>query len=443
MSVDTFESYETPNAVEDTVTVVDNPSFDDMEMLERQEEAANAKENEQKNDDGDTKKDQDTDKNAEKSKKEDGSDKYDSERDSSSKDEQEDGDKDREKESDKKSEDGDKEDDSKVKEEQGKPGRPKKIKGKVGDEEVELDPKTEIPIKVGGKTVMKTLQEIRNGESSRIHINEELEKIKSERTEIHDLKEQYENEKNVVVGHMQKVIDMINQVENSKDDDSVDPLGPMKYLLELSGKNSYDYIYEHAFKSMLDEFEEISEMTEVERRAHFAEKKADHLENFHKSKEQRLNMDRQNDQYFKEVENLRVANGLSEDDFCNAYDDLVQLGVNEDEIKPEHVINQHQKMSSIDRAESLISKVNEKLKEDDDVVIEISELIYNNKKLTDDKIIKFIEANWGKSETVDDELQQLNDKIEDDTPPEQPRKTKEDHIETFDDFNVYQNTYGN
>ena len=221
---------------------------------------------------------------------------------------------------------------------------------------------------------------------------------------------------------------LINDVEAGKE--NTNPLAPLEYLLELAGKNPYNYIYERGFKAMYDEFDNFSNMDEAEQRAYFAERKNAYLEKILESGKRTRDTEMVKHESIQKREKTRVAHGISEEQYAESAKSLVEFGG--DANNPEEVVKHYKNSSAVDFAIKNLESFNVELAKDEGLIQQIATEKLMNPELTDDDINEVLSEILGTKDS-DDDIEELNEKI-DEVPSKTYKRPSPGKIESFDDF---------
>lgn len=403
MTLDTFDSPEEESGELDTF---DNPA--PMEDENETEE-----ENEESEESGE---------------KEDGSDKHDIERDSKEYAGEKKADKDDEEEKDA---DKDKTDEPKDEEEKPVERKVKGIKGVLGEDKINIPKEVEVPVKVNGKTEMFSIQDLINNQSSASATAQGFEELKQEKVKVEEEKASYMSEAKELSTHMNAIVRLIDEVESGAEGSN--PMAPLEYLLELTGRNPYTYIYEKGFNTMFDEFESYGDMTEAEQRSFMAEKKSDYLEKMLESGKSRKEQELVKQRSFQQRDEIRVAHNLSEEQYEDASQSLASLG--EEGATPDQIASHAHSLKAVDFAADALNGIDEELANDEELVADIAAEKLKNPELTVDEITEVIKSIIGSDED-EVELSDLNEKLLDRSPKNHLQNKSKDpgHVESFDDF---------
>lgn len=264
-------------------------------------------------------------------------------------------------------------------------------------------------VKVDGEEVEVSLQELKNSFSGHKAVEKRFnefnrEKRRAER-EITKSREELDSVKNDLSKHL-------NTITSIMDDPRVNPLEALYYLVDLKGGNTVEY-EKKMMNSLQDIFNSFGEMDEVEQELYWTKKEKDFLtrrreSNFSKSENEQANRNSQ-----AQLEKTWEANEISEDDYYDARDELVELGYKADEMKPEQIVNFIKLKPIYDQANQITSPFADDLGDSyDDFVDGMAKAIQSFPQAGEEDLIRLVAKNMGiEVESDDEELEELQHKL--------------------------------
>lgn len=364
----------------------------------------------------------------EKDKKSDVEDKNDGKKEEGEEKKSTDGEKDKSSEEEKKSEDG-KSSETKT---SGKP-----LKVRDGDKLIDISLDATIKTKVKGKNEFVTLQELRDNYSGKKAWTEEIETAKEKTQLAEDKSLKLQDEKNVLIGHLTKIAGMLDKEDG-------DPLDALYYLLDMTGRDVNTYS-KRIFDYMEGQISEMSDMDQTEKDLYWTKKKLDAINNNQAAKAESAKQEQAQRELVVRIDKLRESQGVSEEQYVQAHDELIKLGYKEEDIKPEQVINYGAMLPFFKRAEDfVIPNFEDDLSDDemDSLITETANVMRKRPQISDEDAFSIAAKMLGfEVETIDDDIDKLNEKVGNDyQQPGKGMKYKEnktpDHIESFDDFDI-------
>jgi len=323
-----------------------------------------------------------------------------------------------------------KEDVPKETQENKTPVIPKKtIKAVDGEDAYELSTDMQLRLKNGDKYDMVSLADIKENYGTAMEVISKATEIQQKEVQFREEYNTYKQERAEITEHFSKIGKLL-------DDPDTNPLEALNYLLDLTGRNRYEF-NKKVLEKQLDELDMLQGMDEVERAKYFLEKENAYLKEKQEISRSSMKEKLETEKFVDQVTRQREASGVSEDEFVGAYNDLISLGNNESSISPEQVIAYAISLPAVLRSEELLKKVDPSLIEDDEIVLQLAEYLKENPQAANDEIIRSIEAELGMKR----EVKQLNKKVVYQDRSEygsSSNKTKDsDDFETFDDLNIY------
>jgi hypothetical protein len=333
----------------------------------------------------------------------------------------------KEKKEDKKEEKKEEEDDKEeIKEEvkEGEDKKGKKLKVKVGDELFGLEPDATIKVKVDGKNQEVTVQELINNYSGKVAYDTKFNEIGTQKKEVEQKFKQLEQTKSVIKSQIEPIIEIIK-------DGTRDPYEAVMHIVDMVGGDPYT-IFRRSLESRLGELENLLDMSEVERKNYFLEKQNEFLLKSTEKRTKSYESEQKLNQYAAQVDQIRQAYGVSEDQFVNALDELVELGFKESDIKDEFIAEWAAIKPYKSEVEELLQPYLDEI--DDAEYGNIVSTLSRNlmaKKVTKDQVAKYLQEAY----EVPSELKSLNQKIQKPGPkPASHLSESQGSIETFDDL---------
>lgn len=306
------------------------------------------------------------------------------------------------------------------------PVKGKNIKGTIGDTGLKINTGMTVNVPVDGKKQPVSLQELMNDYSGRKATSKRFEeygeKVKELKTEREEFDGKNQRLNDVLGDFTQKFTKAMEDGANTSDLSA-----PMDYLLDKMGLNVHEY-KRKLFQSQFEEFENISEMDDTERKLYFAEQENEALRQIESSRYSKSQQARETQEAQQRFNQLREASNVSEEQFNKAAHDLSSKGYNAD--NHEVVIDHANKISAVERAEDILGRIDADLVYNDEVMSEIAELCYSNPRISDDRLLKLL-----KSEYITEENEELSAPEQYDTVYKRQGASQQDSpIESFDDY---------
>ena len=299
----------------------------------------------------------------------------------------------------------------------------KKIKGKLGDSELEFDLETMVPVIIDGKEEMVPLSEIRNGYSGTKAVAKRFSEVDAQKKAFIKEKQELENKYKPIETNL-------NTLKQKLDSES--PYEAVEYLLENMGKDAYDFKYNKLLPSMMDEVTQLLQMDEVSREAYVLKKENEYIKKGLESKANQSKEEASRMELLTKVDKMREAQGLSEEDFVNAHDELANRGVKE--LSPEKVIGFASNLKLVTKAHDYVSEIDPSKAENDDVIRGVAEVLKGNPDMTKEEIQSELKKYWGLPEAMPKALAEKAKEAEQVGNNPSQKKNFVKGYESFDDY---------
>ena len=260
----------------------------------------------------------------------------------------------------------------------------KKVKGKLGESEVEFDLDTMVPVTIDGKEELVPLSELRNGFSGSKAISKRF-------TELDKEKKSFVQKEKEISGQIEKSKAFYTELEKKLD--SENPYDALEYLVEKSGKSAYDFKYNKLLPAMMDEVVAMLQLDEAGRDAYLAKKENEYLKKGRESEQQSKQREQSVTELRARVDAMREASGVSEDEYVNAHNELTEMG--HKDFKPENVIAYVENLRVIDKSVELIKSIDESKLANREIVRAVAETMKSHPEITAEEIANELKTHWG------------------------------------------------
>lgn len=320
------------------------------------------------------------------------------------------------------------------------PNLGKKIRLKDGDEATDISLDATVPVKIKGKKEFVSIKDLRDSYSGKIAYDGQFAELKKRSDEVEYTAQRAKEEKDEVMGHLTKIAGML-------DDPKGDPLAPLLYLVDISGRNVHDYT-KQVFGHLSETVRELDEMDDTERQLYWRDKELSYLKSNQATKDDLAQRDRTREERIATTNHLRQAHGVSEDQYVEAHESLERLGVSKEDITPEAVVDYSVMSPYYDKATGICGEFDADLTTDqmDKLVDTVAQTLRSYPDLDDATAIETSAKLLGWDiESDDSDLDELKDKDkmrqEADNPSHKYAKNQaEGHVESFEDYDNV--TYG-
>lgn len=206
----------------------------------------------------------------------------------------------------------------------------KKVYLKVGDETFGIDSNAVVPVIIDGQKVEVPLQELRNEYSGKKYAEKKINEVNLEKQNISREREQLKNTLSTYKGVADKITRIASDVE-------ANPKDAFKIFVDAFGFDSYD-LEERMFKQDLAEFSKLIQMSDVERKAYFLEKKASHQEALLEKRNKEYAERERVTSYTNKLNQLRKSMGVDEAQYVEAYEELISYGIEDKDLTEQEIV---------------------------------------------------------------------------------------------------------
>jgi len=330
----------------------------------------------------------------------------------------------------------DKKDDEKVPEKtdeekdekpKGKTLRVKDSEGKVH----EIDAESTVKVKVKGKNEFVSIEELKSNYSGEKAWSTEIESAKEKTKEAESKLESFQAEKAVIVSNLEKIATMLDDEESS-------PLEALNFLVDFTGRDPLAF-NKRVMDYLSGEVRTLDGMDDVERELYWKNKEVESFKNNQAAKADEIKTTKADEERRSQIDQLRESQGVSEQQFMDSHQDLVELGYKPNEITPEAMVNYAVMKPHFEEAESTCASYQEDLGDDDfdTLVGTVAKTLKNYPNISEQKALEVSldQLGWEYG-TEEEDFAELNKKAVKQVDPElQYKKVEtEGHVESFDDW---------
>lgn len=293
----------------------------------------------------------------------------------------------------------------------------------------EVPEDAEISVKIKGKSEKVPLSELRDQYSGKVAWEEKFNTLSEEKKTFESERDEYQAEIESVSKEMSTIREKIQAAQKGEGH----PLDGFNYLLDLMGVNSVQF-NKQMQESLYNEYEIYQEMSDAERDAYWLQKENSYLVNKQESERSKSQASEAQREQQAKINEFREAQGISEDDFNSAYEDLIDAG--EDNITAEQVVQAAKLSPLLDAGEEIMSKYEDQLGTDkmDEMARDIAVALYEDPDLTIEEV-KSIIAEELEVETLVSEVTKSALKEPEELPYHSRRPAQQvNEYESFDDF---------
>ena len=349
---------------------------------------------------------------------------------------------------DSKDEKDDKEKDDKEKKEEGEDEKKeegetkapvkKLLRAIVDGKETGIDPEMTFNTKVDGKNRTVTMRELLDTHSGHSSLDKRFTDYKTKERDMVKRDTVHAQEKENINNHFSKIGKIL-------DDDRVDPMDALYYLLDITGRSPVEY-HKRAISYRQEEFRALDEMSEAETELYWTKKEMAAHKRHQQSETERYQQMKTQEEHTASVTKTREAQGVNEVQFDEAESELKELGYKSDEITPERVAQYAKYMPFLSKAEELTKPYQADLedKDVDALTSAIANTLMSFPHFTEEQaLIESAKQIGLEVESDDADIEALNQKNQQGSELTDQKKKfstkieKEEDIEEFDDDDYY------
>ena len=312
------------------------------------------------------------------------------------------------------------------------------LKAKLGENEMELDPDTEIPVIVNGETEYRKLSDLRNHEAGQVawdkkfqELDSEMQEREAELTEKeYELQEHIEQRDRLYndLGKMHEMIQQGNAYE------------AIEFLVAQSGGNKYSF-KRALMESLTPDFIRMADMTPEQIQAEQASEEAQFLREQMRSMQELQQQEVSQRESQAALEQMMGSRGVSREDFVSSYNELQELG--EEGITEELVVNHAFMKPLIEKSEHLIGSLDSEAVNNDDLVVEMATIFAEDPSISDEEAVEMLKDVLGIEQKDRELLEKAQKTGQVKLAPENKGNYKyygsedpadNDHIESFNDY---------
>ncbi len=256
----------------------------------------------------------------------------------------------------------------------------KKLIAKYGEEELEIAANSMFKHKIDGEEVDVELQELLNNYSGKVSYDKKFQEISSDRKDFESYKDKYDAE-------IKQINSYINDFANKFRQN--DALGALEYFAEFAGMKPHEFRRE-LLNQLTPEMERRSVMTEDQIKAEELAFQNEYLMRQQESVQKQLQEEQAQKELEAEIVSVQEAHGISDEDFENAYNELVDSEY-EGQINPAAVAEYHIHSTAYSKADEILERIDPVLASQDPVVESLQKVIVENPSFDDNDLIEIVQ----------------------------------------------------
>lgn len=219
-------------------------------------------------------------------------------------------------------------------------GKPKVIKMKNGDADLDVPANAKITVKIGGKDETFDLQEVVNEFSGKTHWNRKWQELDTEKKTFHAERTE-----------LQSGIDTLYDLAVTKNQ----PMDAIALLAEMLGGDGVKTVQDLQAK-MMGEFEALAKLTPEQKAAKQEKDRADLLERKLNNRKAADAKKSSTEAIAKRVDAIKQKHGISDERFNELYEQLGKTTKAED-LTPEFIGMVHERWVQMDQVDEVITEM--------------------------------------------------------------------------------------
>jgi hypothetical protein len=305
----------------------------------------------------------------------------------------------KEKKSSKKDEDEDEEteeekDDKESKELKEK-SEAKKLKIRQADGLYGIDADAKVRVKIDGEFQEVPVQELINQYSGKVAYDKKFSELGQQKKEVEHFLQQNKKQADFLKG-------VVAEVTGHLSDKTKNPLDALNFIVEKSGFDSYD-VWKRTLEANLEEVEKLMSMSELERENYFLKKEGEFRTKSEQARKAESAKETAFNQAIQKVDSLRQAQGVSEDQFVEALDELEAQGVVMSKVSDEQVVEYASLKPHVSAVQDVLEPYEAQI--DDSKYSKVVQNLARQLRAKEFSKEQLIE--WAKKEFMDEDLKDL------------------------------------
>lgn len=260
----------------------------------------------------------------------------------------------------------------------------KKLIAKSGESDIEISANAIFNHKVDGEDVDVELQELLNNYSGKISYDRKFQELSEKNKNFKSEYDSYVNEKNQI----REYINTFN--EKIKNEDA---MGALEYIAGFSGMEPLAFRRE-LLNQLTPIIMDRANMTPEQIEADDLAAQNAYLRQKYESVQEQQREEQALKELESEIANVQEAQGISEDDFSNAYEELLETGY-EGDITPQAVGEFYAHMTAFSKAEEILGQVSPMLAEQEEIVDNLQSVIVENPSFDNDDLLEIVQEVYG------------------------------------------------
>jgi hypothetical protein len=296
----------------------------------------------------------------------------------------------------------------------------KKILGRSGKKDLELNPETTFKHKVDGEDIDVSLQDLLNNYSGKVSYDKKFQEFSETRKEFENNKRQYDGE----ISNINQYIN--NFAEKLRDEDA---MGALEYFASFAGVKPYEFRTE-LLRQLAPEVERRSMMSSDEIENENLRAQNEYLRAQQESEVRYKETEQSQVELSNDIKRIQEAHNITDEDFEKAYYELVESNYDGD-INPALVGEYYVHTQAFSQAENVLNQVDTNLTSNDQIVESLQKVIVENPSFDNDDLLDIVKEVY--SDYKEETSKTVSKKLAVSDKPQKKSRDKEDFL-SFEDF---------
>lgn len=293
-----------------------------------------------------------------------------------------------------------------VKKEEKKDDEEKQENAQETEEKEGQDQEQKIKVKVNGKEEEVTLQELKNSYAGKSEISKRFNEFHKEKTAFLKQKESFDDEIKYIQSEVKSVRESFESAINEFTKNgfiSGNPLNGVYNMLDKMGLSSKEFD-KALFFHYVPEVYKYLELDENGRDAYLLRKENEWYQKQQDSEHERNRQALENQKRLESENSLKRQSNVSEEQFSEAKEEMVDLGFGKEQLNTENIIKFIQIKPFYDKATLLVQKAGVPQEQMVDKITRVGEFLIRFPESSDEEILNALGYKENKANKVKEEL---------------------------------------
>ena len=292
----------------------------------------------------------------------------------------------------------------------------KKLVAKYNDEETEIAANSIFKHKIDGEEIDVELQELLNNYSGKVSYEKKFQELAGRKKEFEAFKNEYDADIEAIYGVLNSFKDSMQQN---------DAMGALNHFAAFAGMKPYEF-QDSLINSLAPEVVRRAHLSEEQLRSEKLTAENEYLRQQQESEQAKFQEQQSLTELQNEIRQIQEAQGISDEAFTEAYNELVDLGY-EGEMTPQAVAEYYVHSEAFSKADVILNQVSPSLAEQQNIVESLQKVIVENPSFDDNDILELVNEVYGDyvkqtSKTVSKKAAKSAPKKKQNVTPSQPKQ---------------------